>query len=117
MDGFDGIHDQVQDNLLHLDPVAFNNRKLLVKLSSKLNSALPQIDLYNGQNCGDEMVDVDGAFFVRLLFEHRSDACDDVAGAMACGDYVGYQLAHLGNIRPVRRKPAEGCTCPQNHSG
>src|SRR6202035_1054079 len=98
MHGLDGIHDQVQDHLLHLDAVAFHNRKPLVKLSAKLNSILPEIDPYNGQNCGDEMVDVDRAPFVRLLFEHRSDAYDDVAGAMARGDYVGYQLAYLGNI-------------------
>jgi hypothetical protein len=30
-----------------------------------------------------------GPFFVRLLFEHRSDAYDDFAGAMTSVGYVG----------------------------
>jgi hypothetical protein len=63
MHGVDGIHDEVQDHLLHLDPVAFHNRKLLVKFSSKLNSILPQTDAHDRQDCADEMVDVDRALF------------------------------------------------------
>jgi len=43
------FHDEVQDHLLALDPIAFHNRKLLVKLSSKLNFILRQIDPYNAR--------------------------------------------------------------------
>src|SRR5262247_2230734 len=81
--GLDGIHDEVQDDLLQLHLVALYGQEMLAELCVKLYVMFLQLNTHNRQNCQDDLVDVSRYLCRRILFEHRAHAGDDVAGAMA----------------------------------
>ena len=85
MHRLDGINDQVQNHLLQLDLVADYGGKPLIEFSLKVHAVLPQIDPHNIQNRQNKIIDVDRSSLVHILFEHRANACDDVACAMTGG--------------------------------
>src|SRR5262249_43463953 len=85
MHRLDCIHDQVQDHLLQLDLVTDYAGKPLVEFSLKVHAVFQQIDPHNIQNRQNKIVDVDRSSLVHILFEHRANACDDVARAMTGG--------------------------------
>ena len=65
---FDGIHDQIQNDLLQLDLIAKHRRNLIVEFQFKINLMFPQIDVDQLQNCPDQFVDIDLRFFLSYPF-------------------------------------------------
>ena len=66
---------------MHL--VALHGREVLVEPSLKLYTVFLQLDTHNRQNCPYDLVDVSRCLLRRIFLEHRANACDDVARAMA----------------------------------
>src|SRR5215470_9000430 len=113
----DGIHDEVQDDLLQLHLVAFHDRNVLVELRLKLHAVLLQIDPYKSQDCQNDPVDVDRNYLVCAFPEHRANARDDVACTMA-GSHNAFQCRFcLFNIGLFHAKPTQSCTGPGYDTG
>ena len=53
----DGIHDEIQDRLLHLDAVALHAWKRCVELGHDLDAMLAQLDPQKLQDGQDQLVD------------------------------------------------------------
>ena len=56
--GLIGIHDEVQNDLLQLNPVSLQGRKPIVELHLNLHPILLQFNADDLQNCQDDRVDV-----------------------------------------------------------
>ena len=77
MHGLNGIHDHIQDDLLQLNSVASHAWQSIIQLCANFDLMFLELDFAEGHDLHDNSVDVDGFYFVRLLFEHCSAFYDD----------------------------------------
>ena len=76
MHRLDGVHHQVQDNLLQLDFVAFHGRKLIVQVRMNFYVVFVQIVPQDCQHRQDKAVDVDGTSLACIFrWGNRPAAC------------------------------------------
>src|SRR5258705_6839023 len=108
----DGIHDEVQGDLLQLHLVAQHGWEVFVEVCLKVYAMLLQLNTHSRQDCQDDLVDVSRRPLRRLLFEHRANVPDYVACAMT-GSHNGLQCSLcLFKIRLLHTKPTQSCTGP-----
>jgi hypothetical protein len=79
------IQDQVQKYLLYLDPIGHDFGEALGQFRRDGYTLSTQIGVDYGKNIPDELVQVYQLIFVTALFEHRADASDHLARALAGG--------------------------------
>ena len=107
MHRLDGVHHQVQDDLLQLDFVAFHGRKLIVEVRLNFYAVFLQIVPQDCQHRPDKAVDVDGTSLVRIFSEHRTNIGDDIRSAMTGFPDMGQRGLRSINIGRLSRKPAQ----------
>src|ERR1700730_7432025 len=73
----DGVHDQVENDLLQLHPVAFQGRERFIELGAQIDFMLLQLVAHDSKNREDQLVDVDRVSRLRFLPEHSAKARDD----------------------------------------
>ena len=110
--GIDGIHDQIQNDLLQLDLIAKHRRNSIVEFRFKIDPMFPQIDVDQLQNCPDQFVDIDRRFVFRVLSEHRPDVRDDVACAVTRSLNLIQRGSRLVNIRSFPLRASVGLRWP-----
>ena len=67
MHGLNGIHNQIQDDLLQLNSVTSHVWQSIIQLRVNLDLMLFEFILPESQNLQDNPIDVDRKFFVRIF--------------------------------------------------
>src|SRR3954470_21713703 len=84
--GLDGIHDQVQKNLLQLNAVDRDEWQALTQFDPQRYAVALQIAPLKRENVVDQSVDVERDTLPSILAEDRTGTLDDVAGVEAHAD-------------------------------
>src|SRR5207342_1365481 len=96
--GLDGIHDQVQKNLLQLDAVGRDEREALTQFDPQRHAVTLQIAPLEHENVIDQLVDVELDASPSILAEDRAGALDHVAGVETHADDLRESYPHFVEI-------------------
>jgi hypothetical protein len=94
----DGVHQDIVYELLKLDSVSLNRRKIRFERRFGFNAILAQVNPAAGQNGHDELVDIDRLPHLFIGAELGSDFGDDIVGTMSGGGDPVERLAGLLDI-------------------
>src|SRR2546427_6107102 len=100
----DAVHQQIEDALLQLDPIALDRRQCRGQLGPEQHAVLARLAVHQRGNLLGDLVDVQrGLVAVRLLHQ-RTDPPDHLASALSRED----DLLHGGtHFFQIRRRPLE----------
>ena len=102
----DGIEDEIEDNLLHLDSVPVDRRDLGAELGLQCDIGALQLGPHEGYHLDDELVDVEHLPPRQGLPGERTDSVDDFAGPLPVLDDAFQRLPCLRHIRRSCFKPS-----------
>ena len=95
---FDRVDDEIEDNLLQLDAIAFDERQTLPEFRLHRRAVLHRFATGELNHLADRLVYVHPVLPWRRLFDELTDAADDVAGAIAVLDDTTERLPDLLQI-------------------
>jgi hypothetical protein len=111
--GFDGIRQQVQDDLLQLDSAAEDTWERLDQLGVDRDSRRVDLAIQEGEDLTNELTGVKRSLFLVTLRAHRADTADHLARTMALIDHAlqgGARFAEVGR-RVCEPAPAHMAVC------
>ena len=104
--GLDRIHDQVEEHLLQLDPVARHARQRPVELRPPRDAVAARLVLRQREHFQELLVDVQAVLAHHLALRQRADARDDVARALAVGRDVVERRPRFRDVGRIGGEPA-----------
>ena len=105
--GIDGIHGQIQEDLLQLDRIGQDLREAIGQLGFDEYAMPLQPAVNKHENFANEVVDAKHNFLVIVLFENRPDTFDHLAGAMGIVDDLRQCRPRLIDVGCRTREPAQ----------
>ena len=102
--GFDRIEDQVEDHLLQLDAIAFDERQVRRELGLQRDAMLQHFAAGQGDDVEDGLIDVEPSLARGRLLDEGTDPVDDIAGTPAVLDDTAEGLADLLQIGRFSRR-------------
>ena len=99
------VADQVQNDLLKLDPIAGDEQRVVrVKLKAQVHSVAQQVAKHQLQHLARRLVQVHGLGRGGLLAEQRTQARDDVGGAVAVADGAARGFLRALDVQRIGRQ-------------
>ena len=102
------VHDQVQENLLKLYPIAVNGRQVKRKVAVYSHSIAPQIGMRQPKRILNQLVQVERLILRFSLLEQLAQAVDDLGSAPIVFDNVLKDVAHFIEIGGIVREKSQG---------
>ena len=103
---FDAVDDEIEDDLLQLDPVAEDQAQGRGELHPQRHPVADQLVMQQGDHLVDDFIDVERHFLIGGLVDQRADALDHFARPVAVLDDGLHRAARLFQVRRVAVEPA-----------